>query len=291
MRLGSVVALITPFDKEGEVNYIELKRLIEFQIENKTDAILLLGTTAETPTLSKEEEYKIVDEAIRCVSKRVKIIVGITSNNTLEVLRKIDLFRDLAIDYYLAITPYYNKTNENGMYMHFLKIADYANKPIILYNVPHRCGVSISIDNLIKLKRHPNIIGIKEASGNIQYLTEVAGICDEQFFLFCGDDEVIIPSYALGAKGVISVVNNALPQEIKKIVCLLEEHKYDEANQLFFKYYKLIKNIFSQTSPIPIKHLLNYLKFEVGECRLPLGTLDTKSIINLITEYEYAIIG
>ncbi len=277
MLKGSIVALVTPFKKSGEVNYDKLGELLEYHIQNKTDGIVILGTTGEASTLSFEEEEKIVRYSVEKVNHRVPLIVGSGSNETDKAVKMSKKYSEMGADYVLVITPYYNKTNESGLIKHFTMVANASLCPVILYNVPGRTGMSIPISAIEVLSKHSNICGIKEASGNISYSSMVAKYVSEDFFMLSGNDDIIVPMMSIGASGVISVLANIAPQTTAEIVKLCLEQNYIQANQLQQEVLPLISSLFMEVNPIPIKEAMNYLGFEVGGYRMP---LDEMALVN-----------
>ena len=208
---GSLVALVTPFHEDGSVNFEKLGELIDFHLENETDALVILGTTGESSTMSHEEDNAVCEYTVKRVAGRIPVICGSGSNDTRTMLEKSLSFERLGADGLLIITPYYNKANEEGIYRHFATVADAVKIPCILYNVPGRTGCSISEANVARLSKHPNIIGIKEASGNISYAAKIARYLSDDFVMYSGNDDMIVPMLALGASGVISVLANVAP--------------------------------------------------------------------------------
>ena len=270
MIKGSVVALVTPFNKKGKVNYRKLKELLSFHLANKTDGILLFGTTGEGSTLSFKEKVKIGKVSSRFIKNRVPIILNASSNSTYEAMRLTRRLSRLNIDALLHITPYYNKSNEEGIFTHFKMVSEISKVPIIIYNVPSRTNYDIPINLIKRLKQIPNIVGIKEASKNEEKLIELNTLQDENFSWFSGNDDRMIEDIKMGARGLIGVVNNSHPKLVKEIVfeTILGNYKISE-----YKYSKLKKYIDSlslEVNPIPIKCALNYLNFNVGNFRLPL---------------------
>lgn len=265
---GSIVALVTPF-RNNEIDFDELDKLCQFHLENKTDGLLLLGTTAEAESLSDKEKQEVVKFVYDRVYSRIKLMIGLISNITEEVIRLASLFDGLDIDCYLVINPYYNKTNTSGMLKHFTYIADHLNKPIVLYNVPKRTGMSIPIEVVRALSYHKNIIGIKEASGDFLYQLELSSFINEEFKLYSGDDATMLLSLYLGASGVINVIGNAFPKEMKLII-----NSFDKNNEIsktaFYKLFNLIKVMYQEVSPIGIKYVMYLLGFEVLGYRRPL---------------------
>ncbi|MEG0329110.1 MAG: 4-hydroxy-tetrahydrodipicolinate synthase [Longicatena sp.] len=267
---GSIVALITPFHEDGSVNFEKLHELLEWHVEKKTDGILILGTTGESSTMTHEEDDAVVKFALETVNKRVPIIVGSGSNCTQTAIDKSVLYANMGADALLVISPYYNKTNTQGMIHHFEAVANAVDKPIILYNVPGRTGCAISEEAIAVLSKHPNIAGIKEASGNISYAANIARYLNDEFVMFSGNDDMIVPLLSLGANGVISVLANVIPEETHTIVMdyLNGNTKKALANQL--KYLDLIHALFIEVNPIPVKEALNIMGKNVGGYRLPL---------------------
>lgn len=270
MLKGSIVALVTPFNNDGSVNFEELGNLLEYHIANNSGGIVILGTTGEASTLSFEEEAEIVEYSVKKVNKRVPLIVGSGSNETEKAVRMSKKYSEMGADYVLVITPYYNKTNESGLIKHFQAVADASLCPVIMYNVPGRTGMSMSIHALEVLSKHPNICGIKEASGNISYSSKVAKLLSNDFAMYSGNDDIIVPMMSIGAMGVISVVANIAPKQTAKIVDLCLEGQYVEANKLQQNLLDLINDLFIEVNPIPVKEAMNYLGMNAGGYRMPL---------------------
>lgn len=267
---GSIVALVTPFHEDGSVNFEKMGELLEFHIANKTDAILVLGTTGESPTMSHEEDDSIVKFALETVNKRVPVYVGAGSNSTMTMLTYCKKYEAMGADGLLVITPYYNKTNEEGMYQHFKVVADAVNIPLILYNVPGRTGCKLSYNNVKRLSKHPNIAAIKEASGDISYFTKIARLASDDFQIYSGNDDMIATAMSLGASGVISVVANILPEETHNLVWSYLNGDIQTAKKIQLQYLDVINNLFIETNPIPVKAAMNMMGMNVGGYRLPL---------------------
>lgn len=268
---GSLVALATPFGPDGQVDYKQLEALVEFQLEHHTDGIVALGTTAETPTLSQEEKDKIAQTVIGKVAGRIPVIVGAGSNDTLHAAALARRYEAMGADGLLVVTPYYNKANKSGMLAHFRTIADGVNIPILLYNVPSRTGCSIPLDVLEELSHHKNIVGIKEASGDIAYVTAAARLLNQDFCMLSGNDDEVLPLLALGGCGVISVLANIAPEQTHELVSSYQSGDIAHARDVQLKYLELIHALFAETSPAPLKEAMNLLGMKVGACRLPLG--------------------
>ncbi len=267
---GSIVALVTPFNPDGSVNFDKLGELIEFHIENKTDALLILGTTGESSTMTHEEDDAVCEYTVKKAAGRIPVIAGSGSNCTQTMIDKSVSYEKLGVDGLLIISPYYNKANEEGMYQHFKMVADAVNIPCILYNVPGRTGCSISENVIARLKDHPNIMGIKEASGNMSYTAKIARYVSEDFKLYCGNDDIVIPTMSLGGSGVISVWANVMPRETHDMVMDFLNGDVEKAAQTQLKYLDLINDLFIEVNPIPVKEAMNIMGMQVGGFRFPL---------------------
>ena len=270
MLSGSIVALATPFREDGSVNFDQLGEWIEFQIAGGTDGILVLGTTGESSTMSHEEDDAVCAYAVEKVAGRVKVITGSGSNSTETQLMKSKTYANMGVDVLLCISPYYNKANEEGMYRHFATVADAVDKPIILYNVPGRTGCSITPAVVGRLSEHPNVIGIKEASGDIGYAVKIAKYLNDDFVMFSGNDDITIPLMSLGAKGVISVWANIMPKECHDMVHHYLEGRYEEARKMQIQYLPIMNALFMEVNPIPVKEAMNLMGMHAGGFRLPL---------------------
>ena len=286
MLKGSIVALVTPFNEDGSVNYDELGRLLEYHIANKSGGIVILGTTGEASTLSFDEEAKIVEYSVKKVNHRIPLIVGSGSNETEKAVTMSKKYSEMGADYVLVITPYYNKTNESGLIKHFEAVANASKCPVIMYNVPGRTGMSISITAMEKLAKHPNIYGIKEASGNMSYAAKVSKLLGKDFHMFSGNDDIIVPMMSIGAEGVISVLANIAPKQTAKICELCENEKYKEANKLQNALLNTINDLFIEVNPIPVKEAMNHLGFNVGGYRAPLDYMSDKNRETLFNELD-----
>lgn len=277
---GSGVALITPFTKDDSVDFEKLGELLEYHIKNKTDAIIINGTAGESATLTDEEKYEIIKYSVKRVNGRVPVIAGTGSNNTKHAVELSKKAEALGVDGLLVVTPYYNKGNENGIYEHYKLIAENVNCPIILYNVPSRTGVNLSISLLKKLAEIKNIVAIKEASGNISYAGEIAREVPE-LDIYSGNDDMTIPLMSYGGIGVISVSANIIPETVHNMCMSFLENNIVEAKNLQLKYNDLVDSLFIEVNPVPIKEAMNYLGYNVGHCRLPLGEMKEENKIKL----------
>lgn len=267
---GSIVAIVTPFNADGSVDYGKLQQLVNWHIAEGTDAIVALGTTGETPTLTADECHKIVETTIATANKRIPIIVGSGSNSTQQMLEKSRTYASMGADGLLVISPYYNKANNEGMYRHFATVADAVDCPQILYNVPGRTGCAIPVSVVEKLSKHPNVAAIKEASGDLSYATAVSRYLNDGFAMYSGNDDVIIPIMALGGSGVISVWANAMPKTVHQLVADYVAGNHAAALETQQKYYDFIKALFCEVNPIPVKAAMNLMGNTVGSLRLPL---------------------
>lgn len=267
---GSYVALVTPFHEDGSVNFGKLRELVQWHLDQGTDGIVALGTTGESSTMSHEEDDEVARCVIETVNGRIPVICGAGSNSTQTQLEKSRRYHEMGADGLLLITPYYNKANEEGMYRHFATVADALDTPIILYNVPGRTACSISPACCARLARHPNIAGIKEASGNISYTAKIARLIGEDFCMFSGNDDMIVPVMSLGGCGVISVWANICPRQSHELVHAFASGDVARARALQLRYLDLINALFCEVNPVPIKEAMNQLGMNVGGYRLPL---------------------
>ena len=267
---GSYVALVTPFNADGSVNFDKLRELTAWHLEQGTDGIVGLGTTGESSTMSHEEDDDVARCVIETVNGRIPVICGAGSNSTQTQLEKSRKYHDMGADGLLLITPYYNKANDEGMYRHFATVADTVDTPIILYNVPGRTGCSISPACCARLAKHPNVAGIKEASGNISYAAKIAKLLSDDFCMFSGNDDMIVPMMSLGAVGVISVWANICPKQSHDLVAAYQAGDVEKARRIQLEYLDLINALFCEVNPIPVKEAMNQLGMNVGGYRLPL---------------------
>ena len=282
---GSGVALITPFNDKNEINFEKLRELLEFHIANKTDAVIVTGTTGESSTMTDQEKLAVIKFSVETVNKRIPVIAGTGSNNTKHAVEMSIKAQELGADGLLVVTPYYNKGNENGIYNHYKLIAESVDIPVILYNVPGRTGVNLSINLLKKLAQIKNIIAIKEASGNISYAAEIAREVPE-LDIYSGNDDMTVPLLSLGGKGVISVSANIIPETVHNMTYAFFERDNDTARELQLKYNDLVNALFIEVNPVPVKEAMNFLGYNVGECRLPLGEMseENKNTLHRIIE-------
>ncbi|MBQ1838498.1 MAG: 4-hydroxy-tetrahydrodipicolinate synthase [Ruminococcus sp.] len=267
---GSGVALITPMNSDGSVNYAALADLLEFHVQNKTDAIVACGTTGEAATLSEKEHLEVLAFVAEKVNHRIPVIAGTGSNDTAFAVMLSKEAQKYGIDALLTVTPYYNKTSQAGLIKHFNVIADAVDLPIILYNVPSRTGCNIKPKTYAELCKHPNIVAAKEASGDISQVALIRSLCGDKLDIYSGNDDQTVPFMSLGALGVISVFANICPAEMHDICQLCLDNDFAEAQKLHFHYIELMNIMFSDVNPIPVKTAMNLFGFDAGECRLPL---------------------
>ena len=267
---GSGVALITPMNSDGSVNYAALADLLEFHVQNKTDAIVACGTTGEAATLSEKEHLEVLAFVAEKVNHRIPVIAGTGSNDTAFAVMLSKEAQKYGIDALLTVTPYYNKTSQAGLIKHFNVIANAVDLPIILYNVPSRTGCNIKPKTYAELCKHPNIVAAKEASGDISQVALIRSLCGDKLDIYSGNDDQTVPFMSLGALGVISVFANICPAEMHDICQLCLDNDFAEAQKLHFHYIELMNIMFSDVNPIPVKTAMNLFGFDAGECRLPL---------------------
>ena len=279
---GSAVAIVTPFNKDNKVDYEKLKELLEWHIEEKTDAIVICGTTGEASTMTKEEKEKTIKFTVDTVNKRIPVIAGTGTNNTEASIEMSKYAESIGVDALLVITPYYNKTTNKGLFKHFEAINNAVNTPIILYNVPSRTGVNITPKQLLELTKLNNIIAIKEASGNISQIAEMKSICKDKLDFYSGNDDQTIPIMALGGLGVISVLANIMPKEVHDMAQAYLDGDIKKALNLQLDTIDIINKLFIETNPVPVKTALNIMGKEVGNLRLPLCEMDDNNLDLLI---------
>ncbi|HPY85931.1 MAG TPA: 4-hydroxy-tetrahydrodipicolinate synthase [Ruminococcus flavefaciens] len=267
---GAAIAIITPMNADGSINYDKLGELIDDQIENGTDAIVICGTTGEASTMTDEEHRDCIKYAVEKTAGRVPVIAGTGSNDTKYAIELSKEAESLGADALLLVTPYYNKTTQKGLIMHFTAIADAVNIPIILYNIPGRTGVNMEVATVKELAKHKNIAAIKEASGNISYAAKLIAACGDSIDVYSGNDDMIVPIMSLGGKGVISVLSHVIPKETHMMAQYCLDNNFAEATKLQIEYLDLINDLFIEVNPIPVKEAMNMIGFAAGPCRMPL---------------------
>ncbi|CAH2214432.1 4-hydroxy-tetrahydrodipicolinate synthase [Tepidibacter aestuarii] len=288
---GSGVALVTPF-KNGGIDFEKLAEIIEYHIKEGTDAFIVCGTTGEASTMTDEEQIETIKFVIDKTNKRIPVIAGTGSNNTAHTIHLSQKAEELGADGLLVITPYYNKSTQKGLISHFNAVADAVNIPIIVYNVPGRTGVNIKPSTLAQIATHKNIVAVKEASGDISQVAEMARVCPDGFGIYSGNDDMILPLLSLGGSGVISVVANICPKDTHDLVAKYFDGDIEGSRKLQLDMKALIDALFIEVNPIPVKTAMNLLGFDMGELRLPLVDMDDCNLSVLkkeLTNYGFKL--
>ena len=286
--IGSAVAIITPFNDNG-VDYDTLGDLIEFQIKNSTDAIVICGTTGEASTMPDEEHVAVVKFTVDKVNKRVPVIAGSGSNDTRHAIKLAQELEKAGADALLAVTPYYNKATQKGLYQHFVMTAESVKIPIILYNVPGRTNLNINPETMQELAKINNIIGVKEC--NFEQIGEIINLCGPDFAIYSGEDSMVLPYLSMGAKGVISVMANVIPQDTHDMVMKFLAGDVNIAMATQLKVLNLVKMLFCEVNPIPVKAAVGLMGYKVGDCRMPITNLEGEKLTKLEAEMKnYGII-
>ena len=286
---GAGVALITPMNEDGSVNYEKLRELLEFHVANKTDAIIICGTTGEASTLSDEEHLECIRFACEVINKRIPVIAGTGSNCTQSAIELSKEAEKSGVDGLLLVTPYYNKATQNGLKAHYKAIAKEVNVPIILYNVPSRTGTRLAPQTVVDLCHEvPNIVGVKDATGDISEVAELMSLAKGTVDVYSGNDDQIVPVLSLGGKGVSSVLSNILPKETHDMVASYLEGDVVKSCEMQLKYFDLVKALFCEVNPIPVKKALNLMGMEVGSLRLPLTEMEDANAKRLEEEMRKA---
>ncbi len=278
---GSCCAIVTPFDKDGNTNFDALEKIVEYQIEGKTDCICACGTTGEASTMNDKEHLEVIEFIVNKVNGRIPVIAGTGSNDTRHGLELCKNAAALGVDGLLVVTPYYNKTSQRGLIHHYSTIADSVDKPIIIYNVPGRTGCNIAPSTLKVLADHPNISGIKEASGNMAQVVEMMTTCEDKIDFYSGCDEINIPIMSMGGKGAISVLANVAPAQTHNMIQAALDGNYKTAAKMQMQSLDLINSLFCEVNPIPVKEGMNLLGFDAGITRLPLYEMAPENVERL----------
>ncbi|KXL52391.1 4-hydroxy-tetrahydrodipicolinate synthase [Anaerotignum neopropionicum] len=289
---GAGVALVTPTFPDGTVNFEKMKELIEFQLANDTDALIICGTTGEASTLSDEVQIECVRYAVEVVNGRVPVIAGAGSNDTAHCIDLAKGCENAGADAVLLVTPYYNKATQKGLVLHYTAVAESLSIPIILYNVPGRTGCNIAPKTVLELSKVKNIVALKEASGNLSQVAEIASLIGPDFDLYSGNDDQILPIMSLGGKGVISVLSNIAPKQTHDMVVKFLEGDIKGSIDLQLGVIELISALFCEVNPIPVKTALDLMGYEVGPCRMPLCAMEDKNLETLKTAMKnYGLIS
>ena len=283
---GAAIAIITPMNNDGSINYDELGRIIDDQIEKGTDAIVICGTTGESATMTDDEHRDCIKFAVKHVAGRVPVIAGAGSNDTRYAVELSKEAEAAGADALLHVTPYYNKATQKGLIAHFTAVADAVNIPIILYNVPSRTGCGFDVATVKELSKHKNIAAIKEASGNISFAAKLIAECGDNIDVYSGNDDMVVPLMSLGGKGVISVASHVIPKEMHNMVQYCLDNNFAEATKLQIEYLDIINNLFIEVNPIPAKEAMNMIGWNAGPCRLPLTEMSDEHKAKLRASLE-----
>lgn len=284
---GAGVALVTPM-KNNKVDYDAMEKLLEFQIENLTDAIVVCGTTGEAPTLEDDEHLDVIEFCVEKVNKRIPVIAGTGSNNTAHAIMMNKEAEKRGADGLLWVSPYYNKATQKGLVEHYTTLAKSTTLPAILYNVPSRTGVNILPETVEKLADIENIVAVKEASGKVEQAVEIIERCGDKIDVYSGNDDITVPIMSVGGKGVISVLSNVLPKETHLMCEYALNGDFKKAGEMQVKYYNLIKALFKEVNPIPVKAALNLMGIIEKDIRLPLSPMEGENLKYLKTQMEIA---
>ena len=282
VRFGRIAtAMVTPFDYKGHIDFSKTTQLVNYLIANGSEALVVCGTTGESPTLSKEEKIALIDHVVRAVDKRVPVIAGTGSYNTYESIELTKKAEDLGADAIMLVAPYYNKPDQEGLYQHFKSIAESTNLPILLYNIPGRSVINIEPKTIIRLSQIENIVAVKEASGNLNKMTEIIANTPDDFELYTGDDGNTLPVLSIGGSGVISVASHVIGNEMQEMVTTFLKGNIDEASKLHQKLLPIMVGLFKAPNPVPVKTALQMKGLDVGIVRLPLVPLNEQERVEL----------
>ncbi|RFU67825.1 4-hydroxy-tetrahydrodipicolinate synthase [Bacillus sp. V59.32b] len=274
-------AMVTPFDKKGNIDFTKTTQLVNYLIENGTDSLVLAGTTGESPTLSTEEKMALLRHVVKVVEKRVPIIMGTGSNNTYASIELTKKAEQSGADAVMLVAPYYNKPSQEGLYQHFKAIAESTSLPVMIYNIPGRSTVNIEPETVIRLSQIPNIVAVKEASGNINAMTEIIASTDEDFLLYSGDDGITLPVLSIGGVGVVSVASHVIGKEMQAMIDQFLQGNHKEAAKLHQSLLPVMEGLFVAPNPAPVKTALQLKGMDVGSVRLPLIPLTEQERVTL----------
>lgn len=289
---GSAVALITPMHADGSVNYETLGKLVDVHLSSGTSAIVACATTGESPTLSHEEHCKVVEFIVKRTAKKIPVIASSGSNSTAYALELSKDLQSVGADALLMITPYYNKTSQAGFVKHFTYVADRVDLPIVMYNIPSRTGCNIQPETYLELSKHPNIVGTKEANGDLAANAKTAALCGDNLAIYSGEDNLTLPILSIGGKGVISTSANLIPKVMSDICNLYFQGNGAESRKLFLEYLDLMNTLFIDVNPMPVKAAMNLAGWDCGACRLPLISVSEESKEKLrVTLKKYGLLA
>jgi len=270
MLKGLYVALVTPFAEDGSLNEEKLRELVRFHIDAGTDGLVPCATTSENPTYTWEEHFRIIEVVVKEAAGKLKVVAGCGTNSTTKSIENIKKAKELGADAAMVVTPYYNKPTQEGLYAHFMKLADDGQLPLMLYNVPGRTGLNMQPATVARLSAHDLIVAVKEASGSIEQMAEIILLCGGKINLLSGDDAITYPILTIGGTGVVSVTGNVVPKDVRAMITAFEKGDHDEARKLHYKLLPLNQSMFIETNPSPVKEAMNMLGMGVGDVRLPL---------------------
>ncbi|MBB3867837.1 4-hydroxy-tetrahydrodipicolinate synthase [Parageobacillus toebii NBRC 107807] len=283
IQFGKIVtAMVTPFDHKGNIDFAKTTKLVDYLLENGTDSLVVAGTTGESPTLTTEEKVALFRHVVSVVNGRVPVIAGTGSNNTRASIELTKKAEEIGVDAVMLVAPYYNKPNQEGLYQHFKAIAESTSLPVMLYNIPGRSVVNMSVDTVVRLSEIPNIVAIKDASGNLDTMTEIIARTREDFLLYSGDDNITLPVLAIGGAGVVSVASHIIGNEMQQMIAAFEAGELAKAAKLHQKLLPIMKGLFAAPNPVPVKTALQLKGLDVGSVRLPLVPLTEQERIELM---------
>lgn len=283
VQFGKIVtAMVTPFDRKGNVDFAKTTKLIDYLLENGTDSLVVAGTTGESPTLTAEEKIALFRHVVSVVNGRVPVIAGTGSNNTRASIELTKKAEEIGVDAVMLVAPYYNKPNQEGLYQHFKAIAESTSLPVMLYNIPGRSVVNIAVDTIVRLSEIPNIVAVKDASGNLDAMTEIIARTRDDFLLYSGDDSITLPVLSIGGAGVVSVASHIIGNEMQQMIAAFEAGEIAKAAKLHQKLLPIMKGLFAAPSPVPVKTALQLKGLDVGSVRLPLVPLTEQERIELV---------
>lgn len=283
VQFGKIVtAMVTPFDRKGNVDFAKTTKLIDYLLENGTDSLVVAGTTGESPTLTTEEKVALFRHVVSVVNGRVPVIAGTGSNNTRASIELTKKAEEIGADAVMLVAPYYNKPNQEGLYQHFKAIAESTSLPVMLYNIPGRSVVNISVDTIVRLSEIPNIVAVKDASGNLDAMTEIIARTRDDFLLYSGDDGITLPVLSIGGAGVVSVASHIIGNEMQQMIAAFEAGELAKAAKLHQKLLPIMKGLFAAPNPVPVKTALQLKGLDVGSVRLPLVPLTEQERIELM---------
>lgn len=294
MMEGLNIALVTPFAKDGSLDEEKLRELVRFHIDAGTDGLVPCATTSENPTYTWEEHFRIIDIVVKEAAGKIRVVAGCGTNSTAKSIENIVKARELGADGAMVVTPYYNKPTQEGLYAHFMKLADDGKLPLMLYNVPGRTGVNLKPSTVEKLCGHELIVAVKEASGSLEQMEEIVLRCGERIELLSGDDGITLPILCIGGKGVVSVVGNIVPRDMLAMIAAFDSGDLEEARRINYKLFPLCQAMFIETNPMPVKEAMNLLGMEVGDVRLPLVNMlpeNRKKLSAALKDYGLEVTG